>query len=126
MLKEFKKEDLRTGQVVKLRDGSFMLVLLGSKIYHSGEFTVDFYDIKDGSAMTLKDYTDDLTYNFINNDRYDVVSVYEVSLSSLIRNSMDIENIEEIRCIYERLPLRRMTIEQIEKELGYRIEIITA
>ena len=107
------KSQLKTGMQVVLKNGKTMLVFRtgsGSK-YLSYQF----------GAVWMSNYEDDLTHKC--DEEMDIVKVYSPadcasSLSSLYSQGMN-RNL-----IFERRGPKRMTKEELEKLLGYEIEII--
>ena len=116
MRKEFTKEDLEDGMVVKLRNGKHLLVVKrGKKIkmltetqYCSGE-----------------DVTDDLREKNINisekRGELDIVKVFAPAPLEKVANVLKLIEMKG-EMLWERR--EKMTLEEIEQELGYKIEII--
>jgi hypothetical protein len=110
MKKEFTKADLKTGMVVELRRGNFMLVIK--------QGIRALFVNRDGHlADTL--YNNDLSNTKLNS--FDVVRIY---------NPEDIDKITCINGLYEKHGnliwerVEKMTLVEIEKKLGCKIEII--
>lgn len=107
---EFTKSDLKNGMIVELRNGFRGIVIndnliLGNKLYSE-----------------LLDYNDDLSikYNLNGND-LDIVKVYTVWSYMGFEDYLKDDNLE---LIWERKEPKKMTVAQIEEELGYEIDIV--
>lgn len=101
-----KKEELKEGDIVTLRNGDKLIYTP-----NSGEYSNDFQDIGDNNnyLCDLSDLKDDLTYNGTDRDS-DIVKV---------------ERPVRIETVFERKDkAREMTVEEISKELGYDIKIV--
>ena len=68
----YKKSDLKTGTIVKLREGSVMMLMM-NMMAHEGctDLLVDF---EDESHMEWYEYDEDLLY--VGDSEYDIVDVY--------------------------------------------------
>lgn len=117
-----KKENLRNGDICILRNKQVY-------VYIKDEIN-DLYDLLyiEGGYMPTKDYNSDLTIK--NNDKeWDIVKIYRPKyiqkLFKLIRQKdIDFENCD-LKLIFEReKEVKKMTVAQICKELGYDVEII--
>lgn len=114
----FKKSSLTAGMVVKLRDGTHRLVLPSEKgmllAVTSGAV---------GCTAVAK-YNADLTYP--ERADLDIVKIWGRVLSEAhVAYAFTAESIHR-RCIWERDEVKRMTREEIEKALGYPVEIVPA
>lgn len=96
------------GKVIVLRNGSRYFVYADK----DGKFwAADYYKF-----ITLSTYNDDLTYS--GSGEFDIIEVRELKigyLSEIIRGS---------EIIWKGNELKKMTKKEIEKQLGYRIEIV--
>ena len=116
-----KKSDLRTGMKVVTENGIEWRVLLNAA--HEYDDTKDFLIRFDTAGwMKLSDYDDNLKIiddrdrdGYVNS--YDVKEVYEAS------HLMYLFKQEYGNIVWDKLK-RKMTKEEIEKELGYKIEIV--
>ena len=109
----FTKDDLKDGMVVEYRNGTRELVF--------GSRTID----KRG-YHNLKDYTETLTEHKYHLENHDIIKVYEVN-SDAICTLNEIFNNECLTLIWERKEEpshKEMTVEEIEKELGYKIKVV--
>lgn len=112
--KEFTKADLEDGMVVELRNGKHLLVIKrGKKIkmltetqYYSGD-----------------DVTDDLREKNISEKRgeLDIVKVFAPAPLEKVANVLNLIEMKG-EMLWERR--EKMTLEEIEQELGYKIEIV--
>lgn len=103
---EFSKKDLKSGMVVELRDGSrFLTVEINGRLDLIGKDTWD----------SLSLYNENLT----DADRdFDIVKVYETyprPFGRMLKGGI---------LIWERKEPKEMTIDDIEKELGYPVKIV--
>lgn len=111
--KDFAKQDLKTGMVVELRNGKYGMVLLGTGngdiISGTAWFSIDEFDENLNSTMD-----------------YDVIKIYQPTSNRDFLYDGEI-NIDEANLIWERKEEpqpKEMTVEKIEKELGYNIKIV--
>lgn len=126
--------DLKTGMHVILRDGDEYIVLKDTCLYNSN-YDYDTYEkniIKTLNSRTytsLNNYNEDFT-SAISNE-LDIVEVYTCNYITAILESVKNEPDSFTRIfeekptkIFEEKPTKKMTLEEIEKELGYKIEIV--
>lgn len=112
--KEFTKQDLKTGMVVELRNGGIYYVL-GDKIIGKYGFNI----INDSN------YLDNMLTRNISDNEWNIVAVY--SISSNCYNLDCILDKAYLNLIWERKEEpqpKEMTVEEIEKELGYSIKVV--
>ncbi len=102
---EFTKSNLQCGMVVELRNGDRKMVLGDKFMDEHGHYL----------ASSFNDILENHTFKLSNIDK-----VYKSNACTL-SSYFDDENLE---LIWERHPVKRMTIAEIEKELGYKIEIV--
>lgn len=110
-----KKSDLKTGMVVETRNGEKYLVMLGPDC--EGRELINF-----GSGfMPLSRYADSLMIK-TGDEGFDIMKVYSVggSIRCLLRDKERMK----FKLIWERDEPKEMTLEEIEKELGYKIKIV--
>ena len=130
-------KDLKTGMIVELRNGARYLVLknFGCQYSHIGDCMVSINHPY--SWFRIKDYSDNLTYNFDDSrdGRYDIVKVFRVKHPYNIvahegfMEEYDIKNPNksddnELQLFWERPNIKKMSKADIEAALGYEIEII--
>lgn len=106
-LKDFTKEDLEDGMIVKIKDGTYYMYFEKFKRL-----------VRNGGYLSLNQYLNDLTYNNIS-DSFNIVSIYEANdLTSLDFNGQDTKG--HLNQIWERPKETIMTISEIEKKLGIK------
>ena len=113
-LAPFTKSDLKDGMVVELRKGRKALFLNNTFMTECNTW------------LSLKDYNENLTYSSQNstNSPYDICKVFNseaVIIDDIFKNN-------KLNLIWERPkeePTKKMTVEEIEKELGYKVEIVS-
>ena len=122
-----KKEDLEVFDIVKLRDGKVLMVLPNDCSKDGfGLFSLDTA----GCFAYFDSYNEDLEYicdsrvrNIIT--RRDIVAVYKSKGRGYTAiKQMFCENRKEFRWSWERKETKEMTLDEIEKELGYKVKII--
>lgn len=118
--KKFTKDDLKVGYVVKMRDGSLNMVMPNN---NDELITVD----ASGGWMYLKRYNDCL-FNSCNDllvsntSNFDIMEVYGRAKPNNETLKLDISDRD---LLWKREEAKKMTVEEIEKELGYKIEIVS-
>lgn len=107
------KSDLKVGYLVRYRNGSLRMVMPVEEC--------DFVFVgEDGSWMGCEDYDEQLTCN--NFEELDVVEIY--GFSKHANNPLKTETSDR-KLLWERQDDKKeMTIQEIEKELGYSIKIV--
>jgi translation initiation factor 2 beta subunit (eIF-2beta)/eIF-5 len=110
-----KKSDLKTGYKVKTKNGINWVVIKDVETMMYGHQSLLL--AKEGGFEIGDLYNDDLT--FARNDEYSIVEVFENRNSSSILNPK-----EKGKLLFKRETPKEMTVEEIEKELGYKIKII--
>lgn len=115
--------DIKVGYVVELRDGTLLMCM---------EYGKDGLKCFAKENLALLDINKSYTgFNFNSNYMYDVMKVYGFSkhASSSANISTDFRDLLYKRdfrdLLYKREVPKRMTIRQIEKELGYEIELVS-
>lgn len=107
-------EDIKVGYVVELRDGSLLMCM------EYGESGLKCFASKISVILDInKNY---IGFNFAPNYMYDVMKVYGFSKEGACALSLSTDFRD---CLYEREKPMKMTIKQIEKELGYKIELVS-
>lgn len=107
------KEDLQCGYLVLTNDGGYALVM-NIRIKNNETKMILHYD--DNTYLNLSEFDDDLRH--LRDHTYDIVSVYDfpenynIKLHSIINRKLLFDN------------RKKMTIKEIEKELGYPIKIV--
>lgn len=102
----FTKSDLKDGMVVEYRDGGRALVLGG-------------WLFDETSCLLIENFNDNFENCYDGKNSVDKVYTSNApSLSEYFDNNM-------LKLIWKRNPVKKMTIAEIEKELGYKIEIVS-
>ena len=109
----FTVNDLKPGMLVKIADGRYGvcipiktgLAIIGKSIYRGSEMCILTSNIR--------------FYSSIYDTGYDIVEVYDVASS----NRTDFFLPDSRKCLW-RWCEKEMTIEEIEKELGYHIKLV--
>ena len=104
-----KKNELSNGMIVEFRDGRRALVLHQTFMY------IDKY-----SSSTFDVVSDDLISSGSNSE-YDIMKVFRVKKYSSFEVLFQDFNLD---LIWKRRPAKEMTLEEIEKALGYSIKIV--
>lgn len=109
------KANLNTGDRVVFRNGKVRFCVLNTAF---GDGFVDFGDAKVWSPMT--DYADDLTAVSGNHD-WDIVKVDKPTKKTRIGKTAD----DSFTNVFERVDVKRMTLDDVCKALGYTVAIIS-
>ena len=104
---EFTKHDLKEFDIVEFRNGSKTCVV--------NDFVFGQLSIGGFSAVT---WLDDLTDN--GTDIYDIMKVYRPTDSL----PLDKSKWKDLPLIYERTEVKKMTVEEISKALGYEVKVV--
>lgn len=105
-----KLSDLKNGMVVKFRGGDLLLVV---------EINETKILVNNYMWTRLSNYSQDMEtlYNFKD---FDIIEVYNGDFGNL-HSMLNLSNKQPIWTRYEK---KKMTVSEIEKELGYEIEIV--
>lgn len=121
-----KKSDINHCMVFKMRGGDICVLLLRNKneqiFYAMPNLRHGYYS----GQSNLCEYTDDLKITYLENDmrEFDIVSIKEFTSQN-----------EAINCVLSDKPIikwdwirgeskKEMTVDEIEKELGYKVKIV--
>lgn len=110
-----KKSDLRSGMIVEFRNGKMDLVMLNPDCVRRELISFD------GGFIGLDHYNEDLTYEGIDDEVWDIVKVYslESSICHILSNTR--ETLKKKKLIWERPEVStEMTIAEIEAKLGIK------
>ena len=107
------KSMLEPCMVVKLRNGELVYVA-NTK---NGLCLLD----ERKNWIKIQDYDDELCYQVGKNECFDIMEIYD--LSELAQQSMKISIVDR-RLLWKRKEVKKMTVAEIQKELGYKIEIV--
>ena len=128
--KSFTKPDLKDGMVVEYRNGRRRLVLNEKFIgedgnTHFNDFNNDLTSAKDGRSLFGARFQD-----------FDIMKVYSTAAEytkylfaelGFLKIILLLTSIDELTLIWEReeeSEHKEMTVEEIEKELGYKIKVV--
>lgn len=126
-----KLENIKNGMIVKTRDGDYHLVMDNKKeegfrlldiVENTGEKVV--FNLSDGNYpignyLDLDDYKENLTN--LSNKEFDIMYIYTLEyFGELFRGNFK----KHLTCIWKREETKEMTVEELEKELGYKIKIV--
>ena len=98
------KYTLRNGMVAKTRKGEYYLVC-GDKLLGKTGY------------LLLTDYDNNLTHK--TNKEYTIDTIFRQ-----IYRLEDLEDIQDLSVLFKRIERKKMTLAEIEEELGYPIELI--
>lgn len=124
---KFTKADLKTGHIVTVRCGQKFVV------FKNLEGNLDGLNIKDSEKSyfvnigsmgynLFDEYDDNLCVRTVTGFDYDIMKVEEVDTVVALTNARGY-NLAEKKTIWERPVPKKMTKAEIEKELGYEIEL---
>lgn len=115
MKKEFGKLDFEVGQVIKLRRGIIYMVMCNK----FGKMCF----ARSGGFMDLD------SYNYLlnaksGNREFDIIEVYDRPSLCCFTAEVSTENRELLWKREEEKPAKKMTVSEIEKILGYKVEVV--
>lgn len=111
------KSELRSGDIVKTKEGTKYIVLLKTR---DGDFLINLCD---GCFIDLSRYNKDLTH--VNFSRLDIVKVCAFKYAGDNLRQHGLTSLTAgFKWTWERDDKKEMTIQEIEKELGYSIKIV--
>lgn len=113
-MKKFTKDDLKVGMLVMFRNEWRRIVM--------PETMGDLYLMGCTEAYSLDNYSDDLKCN--SNNDYDIIGVYSLPVGYVV--DVDIYDLEYRDLIWKRNEPKKLTVEDIEELLGYKIEIVSS
>ena len=105
-MKEFTKADLKDGMAVEYRSGDRRLFICDTFISNDNYNPLENYD----DSLLSKGCSD-----------FDIMNVYKIKQISSLDCIFRIGNLE---LLWEHKEVKEMTLEEIEKELGYKIKVI--
>lgn len=116
------KSELKTGMIVTRRDGKKMTVYRNCACSFAGEIHNDvLVDASDKTWHTLDYYTEDL----INDKGYHEFDIVKVEL---VNHPYDFNkypfDAKINKTLWERSDAQKLTVADIEKILGYKVEIV--
>lgn len=113
--KQFKKSDLKNGDIVELRNGQRYVYIekYNDRFIYSTDSDEVIVNLKDGEYSRLANYDDDLRYKGRGNCEYDIMKILDMS-----------EFYRKQKWTWEREKTEEMTLEEVCKELGKDIKIV--
>ncbi len=105
-----KKQDLKSGMLVQFRDGNVFMLINDALV-------------SDGGWMSLGNIDKDLNY-ICHDDEWDIMKVSKVLNGHYLIPTHWNEKTLNKNLLWEREETKKMTVSEIQKELGYKIEII--
>lgn len=113
--KQFKKSDLKNGDIVELRNGQRYVYIekYNDRFIYSTNSDEVIVNLKDGEYSRLANYDDDLRYKGRGNCKYDIMKILDMS-----------EFYKKQKWTWEREKTEEMTLEEVCKELGKDIKIV--
>ena len=126
--KKFTRDDLKVGYVVKLRDGRLCMVAeignKGSLILVCAEHGGYDYVSRWNTGLTFNSYA---AYGYpkrVKEDGHDIVEVYgHINNSTYYDDALNIST-DHRPLLWSRETVKKMTVSEIEKKLGYKIEVV--
>lgn len=123
MAKQITMKDIKSGYVVELRNGSRYIAIR----VHQNEFIKGFVNKTD--AVSSEAYDETLHYvdalkcpKKCRFDDRDIVKIW--GLADEPSFALNISDVTRRPLLWERPPVKKMTITEIEKALGYSIDIV--
>lgn len=113
--KQFKKSDLKNGDIVELRNGERYVYIekYNDRFIYITDSDEVIVNLKDGEYSRLANYDDDLRYKGRGNCEYDIMKILDMS-----------EFYRKQKWTWEREKTEEMTLEEVCKELGKDIKIV--
>lgn len=119
---EFTLSDIKTGDMIRTEAGELMVAMRGCGI--GSDFFYTFKAVFPGKYEGIERWNEDLSHCYLND--YDIVEVRRPD-----GNRFDILNLQEewddADMLWTKEPKRkRMTVDEIESALGYKVAIVDA
>lgn len=120
----FTKDDLKTGMIAQTRNGAYWLVLRDTGCaseHHDGIVCIG--DPHRDCFLRLSQF--DETLGFIGVDDYDIVKVVAPRYYPYVNNPA--EDMENGKLLFDRSKIeerKKLTVEEIERLLGYKVAIV--
>lgn len=124
-----KLSELRTGHIIKTRNGGFYMLFKGSNVFYLYDTFVGLSDNTD--CLFLDDFNIDFK-NKNDKSEWDIVAVYEPDFShcgtyrgmlQCLAHTVLYWPAYNMNNIYEE-PTKKLTVSQVAKLLGYNVEIV--
>lgn len=119
-----KKYNIKNGMHVITKDGTeYVIISKVTALEQTGKHDTIMVQINDNGWMPLDNYDDDLHHKC--EDDFDIKAVYMPLYFAYVLSSVyDIFLKDKFIKIWERPTAKKMTKADIEKELGYEIEVV--
>lgn len=112
-----KKQDLKNGMVVQIRDGRKYILLKEVNLYPSYDDAL--FSLENGCFIRLDSLDNDLK-DRDGVTKYDIVKIF---ISEYIGDMVKKNPIRHLNLIWEREETKEVTMEELEEILGYPIKI---
>jgi len=109
-----KKEDLQCGYLVLTNDGDYALIMNIRNTENNDTYMILGYD--DKTYLRLSEFDEHLKH--LTDHTYDIIAVYDFPQSC----NSKLYSISTRKLLFDNR--KKMTIKEIEKELGYQIKIV--
>lgn len=120
------KDDLKSGYVVELRDGSKYMVQRVGKA-----FTKVLAGGKGGRWIYMSSFSDDLkmvnyhgSTGVFGDERSDIMKVYGLVTNTAFYERMHTTNLNGRPLLWEREQVVKLTVDEISERLGYTVEVV--
>lgn len=120
------KEDLKSGFVVKLRNGEHRMIM------RAGSFTKILVEPTTGKWEYLSSWNNDLKNTRIHpasnlpDKRHDIMAVYGLVKDTGFYGRALLATTDYRKLLWERKEVKKLTVEEISAMLGYEVEIVAA
>lgn len=134
---EFTLDDLRTGHIVKFRNGNFYFIIKGNSVFDSNLIGLPLAGGPTWTCFggTRKDFCSDIDNNF------NIVEVYSIenhmagsttlekfsTMKEILfcKTETELEELLKDKCaILYRPPAKELTVSEISKLLGYTVKVV--
>jgi len=115
---KMKKSDLRSGYVVKLRNGDTPIVMLYVETESKAYTEMNVFSYMEGEHIDFDSYNDDLTIQYGRNSQFDIMEIYKPKAVNFIFKS----DLSKFTKIWSRDKVKEFTIEECAKALGVPVE----
>lgn len=117
---EFTLSSIKTGDMIRTAAGELMVAMCGCG--NGSDFFCTFYSVFPGKYEEVDRWNEDLSHRYLN--EYSIVEVRRPD-----GTRFDLLNLQEewddAEVLWVREPIRKkMTVEDIERELGYKVAIV--
>ena len=120
MNKNFTKDDLKAGYVVKYRNGDLEMVLMSGTYGNEDPMLISVGPSGNWTDIA-KDIDDNLLCTRAHMRHYDIVEVYGYSLYANCARDV---STDDRKLLWKREEAKKMTVSEIEKILGYKVEVV--